>query len=81
MAVDDLSIGLRTTVPLDELAALATATDPATARAPVDQRRLDSVKFASCVPSSALVRMLAARDADEAGVAAVTSEPITLASS
>jgi ATP-dependent helicase Lhr and Lhr-like helicase len=81
MAVDDLSIGLRTTVPLDELATLATATDPATAHAPVDQRRLDSVKFASCVPNSALVRMLAARDADEAGVAAVTSEPITLASS
>jgi hypothetical protein len=81
MAVDDLSIGLRAMVSLDELAGIAAATDAATARAKVDQQRLNTVKFASCVPDGALQQMLAARDADEAGVAAVIAEPITLGSS
>lgn len=80
MAVDDLSIGIRAIVPIEELAAIATAIDPATARAPVDQRRLDTVKFASCVPNRFLEHMLAARDADKAGVGAVIAEAITLAS-
>lgn len=79
MAVDDLSIGLRAPVPREELADIASATDPATAHAPVDRRRLDTVKFASCVPDEAVEAMLAARDADRPGVGAVIDEPITSA--
>lgn len=80
MAVDDLGIGLRTMVPLDKIAEIAGATDPASTHAPVDPRRLDTIKFASCVPDDELEQMLAARDADEAAVAAVIAQRVTLAS-
>ena len=80
MAVDDLGIGLRAAVPLEELVGITAATDPATTHAPVDPRRLATIKFASCVPDEALGLMLAARDTDEAGVRAVVAEPITFAS-
>lgn len=81
MAVDDLSIGVRALVSLDELTGIAATADPATVRAPIDQRRLDTVKFASCVPDAALEEMLSARDGDEHGLTAVIGEPITFASS
>jgi ATP-dependent Lhr-like helicase len=80
MAVDDLSIGLRGTTTLDAIRAITDATDPATLRMPVEPRRLDAIKFASCVPDAALRRMISERDADEAAVARVLGEPITLAS-
>ncbi len=65
MAVDDLSIGLRSPAPVDAIKAIADATDPATLRMPVDPRRVDAIKFASCVPDAALRRMISERDADE----------------
>jgi ATP-dependent Lhr-like helicase len=80
IAVDDLAIGLRSVIPLEEIVDVAGATDAAITHPPVDPRRLDTIKFASCVPDEDLAQMLAARDADEAGVGAVIAEPITLAS-
>lgn len=76
MAVDDLGIGLRSSIPLDELVAVAEAIAPAELHAPVDKRRLDTVKFGSCVPDTRLEQMLAARDADLDGRAQVLSEPV-----
>lgn len=73
MAVDDLAIGLRTTVPHEELSAAIAALD-ATATPPVDSRRLDAVKFGSCIPDEALGDMLAQRDSDTAAVANLMSE-------
>ena len=78
--VDDLSIGLRGAATLDAITAIADATDPATLRTPVEPRRLDAIKFASCVPDAALQRMISERDADESAVARVLREPIRLAS-
>ena len=80
MAVDDLSIGLRSAAPVDAIKAIADAADPATLRTPVEPRRLDAIKFASCVPDAALQRMISERDADEPAVARVLREPIRLAS-
>jgi len=80
MAVDDLSIGLRSTVTLDALTSIAETTDPHTLRTPVEPRRLDAIKFASCVPDASLQRMISERDADQPAVARVLEEPIRLAS-
>ena len=80
MAVDDLSIGLRGTATLDAIRAITDATDPAALRMPVEPRRLDAIKFASCVPDAALQRMISERDADEPAVARVLGEPIRLTS-
>lgn len=80
LAVDDLGIGLRSSPPLDELVAVVDAIDRAELWAPVDKRRLDTVKFGSCVPDPRLEHMLAARDADPVGAAQVVSEPVLLAS-
>ncbi len=80
MAVDDLSIGLRGTATLDAITAVTDAADPATLRPPVESRRLDAIKFASCVPDAALQRMISERDVDEPAVARVLREPIRLAS-
>ena len=80
MAVDDLSIGLRGAATLDAIAAVAKATNPATLRTPVDKRRLDAIKFASCVPDSALQHMISERDADESAVTRVPGEPVRLTS-
>ena len=49
MAVDDLSIGLRGTATLDAITAITDAADPTTLRTPVEPRRLDAIKFASCI--------------------------------
>jgi hypothetical protein len=81
MAVDDLSIGLRSAAPVEAITAITDATDPATLRTPVEPRRLDAIKFASCVPDAALQRMISERDADEPAVTQVLREPIRLASS
>jgi ATP-dependent Lhr-like helicase len=81
MAIDDLGVGLRGPVAHAELRDRTARIDLAAVRAPIDQRRLDTIKFASCVPDGALEQMLAARDADEAGVRAVLGEPITSATS
>lgn len=78
MAIDDLGISLRTTVPLEDLSAVVAEVDPRVA-APVDRRRLDTVKFGSCVPDDALAAMLAGRDADPAGTAQLIDEAILLA--
>ena len=80
MAVDDLSIGLRGTATLDSLTAITDAVDPAVLRTPVESRRLDAIKFASCVPDIALERMLSARNADEPAVTQILREPVRLAS-
>ena len=80
MAVDDLSIGLRGTATLDSLTAITHAVDPTVLRTPVESRRLDAIKFASCVPDAALERMLSARDADEPAVAEILREPVRLVS-
>jgi ATP-dependent Lhr-like helicase len=78
MAIDDLGISLKTTVPLEDLSAVVAEVDPRVA-APVDRRRLDTVKFGSCVPDDALAAMLAGRDADPAGTAQLIDEAILLA--
>jgi ATP-dependent Lhr-like helicase len=80
MAVDDLSIGLRGAATLDAIRAITDAIDPATQRVPVEPRRLDAIKFASCVPDAALRQMISARSADDAAVAQILAEPIRLAS-
>jgi ATP-dependent Lhr-like helicase len=80
IAVDDLSIGLRGAAPLESLAAVIGSVDPDTLRAPVEPRRLDAIKFASCVPDALLERMLSERDADAPALAHVVSEPIRLVS-
>jgi ATP-dependent Lhr-like helicase len=80
MAVDDLGIGLRGTATLDAITAITAATDPVALRTPVEPRRLDAIKFASCVPDAALQRMISERDADEPAVVRVLGEPIRLAS-
>lgn len=79
-AIDDLSIGLRSPCSLDELAEVVADVEPEHADARVDPRRLDAVKFASCLPDAEVERMLQARDRDPAGVAAVITEPIVVAS-
>jgi hypothetical protein len=45
----------------------------------VDQRRVEAVKFASCLPDGELVRMLAVRDVDPVGISTVAHEPIVVA--
>jgi len=80
MAVDDLGIGMRSSPAIDELVAVVEAIEPAELGAPVDERRLDTIKFGSCVPDRRLECMLAARDADLAGGAHVVSEPVLLTS-
>jgi ATP-dependent helicase Lhr and Lhr-like helicase len=80
MAVDDLSIGLRGTGTLDGIRAITEATDPVVLRTPVEPRRLDAIKFASCVPDAALKRMISDRDADVSAVAEVIAQPIRLVS-
>jgi ATP-dependent Lhr-like helicase len=80
MAVDDLSIGLRGTATLDAITAIAVATDPVALRTLAEPRRLDAIKFGSCVPDAALQRMISERDADEPAVIRVLGEPIRLAS-
>jgi ATP-dependent helicase Lhr and Lhr-like helicase len=75
MAVDDLAIGLRTIVSHEEFAAAIAAVD-ANAGPQVDRRRLDTVKFGSCIPDGALGDMLAQRDSDTVGVANLISEPL-----
>lgn len=74
-ALDDLSIGIRGRVTLEDVRAL----EPPVGAAPIDQRRLDAVKFASCVPEPSLAAMVAARDADPSGVAQALAEPVRLA--
>jgi hypothetical protein len=56
------------------------ATDPVALRTPVEPRRLDAIKFGSCVPDAALQRMISERDADEPAVVRVLGEPVRLAS-
>jgi hypothetical protein len=51
--------------------------DAGSAAAPIDRRRLDAVKFASCLPDAAIERMLAARDRDVEAVTTVLGEPVT----
>jgi ATP-dependent Lhr-like helicase len=75
MAVDDLAIGLKTIVSHEEFAAAIAAVD-ANAGPQVDRRRLDTVKFGSCIPEGALAGMLAQRDSDTVGVAKLISEPL-----
>lgn len=76
MAVDDLGIGLRTTIGAEELKSITSEIDARTLRAPVASQRLDTLKFASCVPDPALEQMLADRDADVAAVERVLEEPV-----
>jgi hypothetical protein len=80
MAVDDLSVGLRTPATVDTLSASIPAADASSLHPPIDARRLEGVKFASCVPDELVIEMLVARDADPEGAAANLGEPITLAS-
>ena len=70
-AVDDLGIGPRSSPTLEAVEAAVAELDPEIAAAPVDKRRPDTVKFASCVRDRALARMLELRDGDVPGVAAV----------
>jgi ATP-dependent Lhr-like helicase len=77
---DDLSIGLLGRTSASRVREAAASTDLGVARADVDQRRLDAVKFATCVPDVELERMLEARDLDFQGVAMATAEPIASAS-
>lgn len=67
---DDLSIGLRGGTTASAVREAVRAVDPAAIGVPVDERRFDGVKFASCLPRRELERMLAARDEDSAAVAA-----------
>lgn len=76
MGVDDLGIGLRSSPPLEAITAASAELDPPASRPPVDKRRLDTVKFGSCVPDDVLEEMLSAREADVAGVAAVVAERV-----
>lgn len=80
MAVDDLSIGLRSTVPMETLVDVKDAIVPEEAAPAIDARRLDAVKFGSSVPDSILEHMLSARDSDTRGLARLTAESVTLSS-
>jgi ATP-dependent Lhr-like helicase len=80
MAVDDLGIGLRSSPARDELMAIVDVGQSEELCADVDSRRLDTVKFGSCIPDGRLRAMLAARDGDSAGTTAVIGEPVALAS-
>jgi len=73
---DDLSIGLLGRTSASRVREAAASTDLGVATADVDQRRLDAVTFAACLPDVELERMLEARDLDLRGVAMATSEPI-----
>jgi ATP-dependent Lhr-like helicase len=77
MSIDDLGIGMRASPPLARLMAAKSAIDAGSAGAPIDRRRLDAVKFASCLPDEAIERMLAARDRDADAVTTVLGEPVT----
>lgn len=80
VAVDDLGIGVRSRISHAELTGAIEEVD-VLAGARVDPRRLDAVKFGSCVPDAMLERMLALRDADPAGVAQVSAEPVNTVTS
>ena len=76
---DDLSIGLLGRASAPRVREATASTDLGVPEAEVDQRRLDAVKFATCVPDVELERMLEARDLDFQGVAMATAEPIASA--
>jgi len=76
---DDLSIGLLGRTSASRVREAAASTDLGVATADVDQRRLDAVTFAACLPDVELERMLEARDLDLRAVAMATSEPIASA--
>lgn len=80
VAVDDLGIGIRTHVGHADLVDAIGRLDPEAERR-VDRRRLDAVKFGSCVPDSMLEHMLTARDGDAGAVMEVKAEPVRTASS
>ena len=76
MSVDDLSIGLRATIGVEQLGSVTDGLQAEHLRAPVASQRLDTIKFASCVPDEALEVMVAARDADVEGVVTALGEPM-----
>ena len=78
MSIDDLGIGISTRPNSSELRDAS-----AGARsfiAPADARRRRAVKFGSCLADGDIDRMLAARNQDAAGIAAVLREAIDTAS-
>lgn len=78
-AFDDLSVGLAGTASAIELTAALRSSDPAARRPPADPRRLDAIKFASCVPSAELTEMVQAREHDPAAVRRACAEPMAAA--
>lgn len=80
VAIDDLGVGFRSTPSLEEVREVAQGVDPESAGGPIDARRFDSVKFASCLPDAEVERLLAARDRDELGVRKVLQEPLITSS-
>jgi len=73
---DDLSIGLLGRTSASRVREVAASIEVGALGAAVDQRRLDAVKFAACLPDAEVERMLEARDVDPVGVSRATSEPI-----
>jgi ATP-dependent Lhr-like helicase len=76
---DDLSIGLLNRVSASRVREVTASIDVHALGADKDRRRLDAVKFATCLPKVEIERMLEARDLDPVGVATTTSEPIASA--
>lgn len=79
ISVDDLGIGLRSSLALAALHQALVGID-AGVSAPVDRRRIDGVKFAACLPEDAVIEMLEARDRDPRAVSVAISEPVTFVS-
>jgi ATP-dependent Lhr-like helicase len=77
---DDLSVGLSDRTSVSRLREVAGSIEPEALRSEIDRRRLDAVKFATCLPDDELIKMLAARDLDPIGVARVIAEPVASAS-
>jgi hypothetical protein len=72
---DDLSIGLMAMPPVE---AIDAAVIDAVLAWDVPPARRDAIKFSEAVPWAALERMVAARDADEAGTLCAVGEPIVV---
>jgi ATP-dependent Lhr-like helicase len=75
IAADDLGVSLAGVPPAGRIRNAAMRD----VEAPVDRRRLDTVKFGPAVPDSQLAAMLAARDRDDAAARFAAAEPLLIA--
>jgi len=73
---DDLSISIAERTSVSSVREATKAIDAHALGTEVDQRRLEAVKFASCLPQDELVGMLVARDLDPVGVSKAVSEQV-----